>query len=273
MEAIEGISSELNNSSINFNNLSINVNNASINFNNVPIILNNPAIIVNIVNNQSINYSGSSINLNHSSGGNSSSDFNISSDFNSSAINFNTLILEPDNIITKYALSILSLGMVLFAIPLFYSVIWYEKYGTNDLQTIVNQFFSAICWNMIAWNVSVQLITIFRYMTGPINSNICLLTLLTRRTLTTILLLLFDAISLMRYLYIFHLKNIAAFKDDFWYRFVCLWVVGFSLILQFVNTSMPGQKPLGYNVCCGQFPTNEKDIPGNDISYIIFQHS
>jgi hypothetical protein len=254
MEAIEGISSEFKNSSVNFNNLSIN---ASINFNNVSIIINN----------SSINITGTSINSNHSS------DVNISSHINSSAINFNTLILEPDKIITKYALSILSLGMVLFAIPLFYSIIWYEKYGTNDLQTIVNQFFSAICWNMIAWNVSVQLITIFRYTTGPINSNICLLTLLTRRTLTTILLLLFDAISLMRYLYIFHLKNIAAFKDDFWYRFVCIWVVGFSLILQFVNASMPGQKPLGYNVCCGQFPTNEKDIPGNDIFYIIFQLS
>ena len=190
--------------------------------------------------------------------------YNSSMGFNNSSINFNDPIMETNNFI-KYGSSILTLVMVLLSIPLFYSIIWYQKYRANDNQTIVNQFFSAICWNLIAWNLSVQMVTIFRYIIGPINSNICLLTLLSRRTIMTIILLIFDAISLMRYLFIFHLKGIATFKDDFWFRFVCMWIVGFSVVLQFVNISLPGQKPLAFKICTGQQSANLKSIPGNTI--------
>ena len=207
----------------------------------------------NFLSNASINFNNSAMDFHNSSMG-----------FNNSSVNFNNLILDTNNFV-KYGSSVLTLVMVLLQIPLLYSIIWYEKYGTNDNQTIVNQFFSAICWNLIAWNLSVQLVTIFRYTTGPINSHLCFLQYLSRRTITTITLLLFDAISLMRYLFIFHLKNIATFKDDFWYQFACLWIVGFSVVLQFVNMSLPGQKPLGYKICTGQHSANLKEIPGNKI--------
>ena len=181
-----------------------------------------------------------------------------------SSINLNNVILNADNF-SKYVSPILALIMVLFLIPLFYSIIWYEKYGTNDKQTIVNQFFSAICWNFIAWNLSIQMLAIFRFIIGPMNIYICVFSLFTRRTLVTIALLFFDAISLVRYLFIFHLKGIASFKDDFWFQFVCLWIIGFSVILQFVNISLPGPKPLAYKVCIGQLTENVKEIPGTKI--------
>jgi hypothetical protein len=41
--------------------------------------------------------------------------------------------------------------------------------------------------------------------------------------------LYFDLIILSRYVYIFHLKNPAAFDDDFWALFLNLWVTFASL--------------------------------------------
>jgi hypothetical protein len=40
---------------------------------------------------------------------------------------------------------------------------------------------------------------------------------------------------LIRYVYIFWLKNLASFNDDFWYLLINVWVVAFSFISQVVT--------------------------------------
>ena len=54
-----------------------------------------------------------------------------------------------------------------------------------------------------------------------------------------------------RYMYIFHLKNPAAFNDDFWYLFIKIWVNGFSVLVQFAWQFRAPRQPLGFYICSG----------------------
>ena len=47
----------------------------------------------------------------------------------------------------------------------------------------------------------------------------------------TQIFLFFDCIALTRYIYIFWLKNPAAFKDDFWCRVAVPWIKAFSFLI------------------------------------------
>ena len=47
----------------------------------------------------------------------------------------------------------------------------------------------------------------------------------------TQIFLFFDCIALTRYMYIFCLKNPAAFKDDFWCRVAVAWIKAFSFLI------------------------------------------
>jgi hypothetical protein len=71
--------------------------------------------------------------------------------------------------------------------------------------------------------------------------------------ISTQILLFFDAANIVRYLFIFRLKDPFNFQDDFWYLFVNLWVVSFSLATQFVYLYLPGCQPLNYSICTGQY--------------------
>jgi hypothetical protein len=65
--------------------------------------------------------------------------------------------------------------------------------------------------------------------------------------------LFFNASNMVRYLFIFWLKDPFNFQDDFWYLFANLWVVTFSLSSQFVYLYLPGCQPLNYFICTGQY--------------------
>ena len=49
---------------------------------------------------------------------------------------------------------------------------------------------------------------------------------------------------IVRYVFIFWLKNPACLLDDFWNWFLSVWIVGFSAVTQFVFMLQPGIKQL-----------------------------
>ena len=69
--------------------------------------------------------------------------------------------------------------------------------------------------------------------------------------------LLIDGVSIVRYLYIFYLKNPSEFKDDFWHVFINIWVTSFCFISQFIFIFLPGIQPLNYYLCIGKNPKIE----------------
>ncbi len=121
------------------------------------------------------------------------------------------------------------------------SIIWYEKFCSDAKRTLLNRFLSSACWTCIEFVVLVQTADLLRYFYGPLPENFCLIHLSFKNAVVVQVLLFLDSIVVARYFFVFRLKNPAGFQDEFWYRFVNIWVVGFSTLSQFVFVWMPGQ--------------------------------
>jgi hypothetical protein len=81
-----------------------------------------------------------------------------------------------------------------------------------------------------------------------------------RRFLIDTILLCMNVSITTRYIFIFWLKNPAAFNNEFWFQFTCTWITGCAILLGAVwNFLTPFYLP-GYYMCSGKDPTeaNEK---------------
>ena len=59
---------------------------------------------------------------------------------------------------------------------------------------------------------------------------------------------------MLRYVFLFHLKNPTALQDDFWRLFLNVWTSGFSCCCQIVYAMMPGKNPQNVYLCLGEYP-------------------
>ena len=97
-------------------------------------------------------------------------------------------------------------------------------------------------------------VDIVRYIFGPLPNVFCLVHILSKNLINFQTALFCDAVTLARYVFIFHLKNPARFQDDFWHLFLNIWIVGFGLVSQFVFVYLPGQQPINFYICAGLDP-------------------
>jgi hypothetical protein len=135
----------------------------------------------------------------------------------------------------------------------------------------VNQTISSVCWSIVIWIVFVQIPEMIRYISNPFSSTFCFVHLLLKNALVMQATLLFDAAIIVRYLFIFWLKDPFHFQDDFWYLYVNLWILSFSLATQFIYLFLPGCQPLNYSICTGQHqpPCNASIPPKPNYSTLI----
>jgi len=77
-----------------------------------------------------------------------------------------------------------------------------------------------------------------------------------------------DLISLIRYIFIYWLKNPAAFKDEFWCVFLNLWCILISISFQIVRATVPGNHLVEYSMCTGNDPTPFFYLPSFGRGYI-----
>jgi len=138
-----------------------------------------------------------------------------------------------------------------------YSIIWYEKYGTDNRRTILNLLISSLCWILIEVSFTIQLTELFRLIYGPFPKSFCFLKTVIRGTFTNQVLLYIDAIAIVRYILIFWLKNPSAFKDEFWCNFISSWIRVFCFSYTTVRYSLPNRQLLNYYVCSGVDPTED----------------
>jgi hypothetical protein len=100
-----------------------------------------------------------------------------------------------------------------------------------------------------------------RYVGGPLPSTFCVLQLHVRKAFFIQLMLIMDAIVISRAVFIFYLKNPAAFNDDFWSRFLNCFIFGFSVLHEVASFQMPGRITAYYYICTGKSPLQDMDIP------------
>ena len=125
---------------------------------------------------------------------------------------------------------VLSVLVVIFSPPLLFAIIWFERFGSDKKRTILNMFVNMNCWNCIALVILGQVPEIVIYSIGPLPPMFCYIHSVIRESILCSILMYIDVIIVFRFVYIFKLKNPAAFRDDFWCFFVSLWIPIIELI-------------------------------------------
>ena len=138
-------------------------------------------------------------------------------------------------------------------LPLIIGIIRFEWDHHN--RTLINQLVSSLMWSLMAWILIYQLFTLLIFIFGPVKiSTFCIVFAYSRNALIMIMLLLQNAILIVRYIFIFHLKNPTALQDDFWKLFINIWITVFSILIQYVYSYQPGKHILIYYICQGEYP-------------------
>jgi len=96
-----------------------------------------------------------------------SSKLNISQKMLNNSMEINDNASMSDVGMSNIISIVFSIAILLLVTPLHLGVILYERYGSDKKRTLINKLQSSICWYMILWNLSVQAITIHRFIIGP----------------------------------------------------------------------------------------------------------
>ena len=134
------------------------------------------------------------------------------------------------------------------------SIIWFERYGNDNKRTLLNMFVSMYCWVVIEFVFFVQILETARFFIGPLPAFVCQLHAYFRGTLGNVLLLYKNASIITRYIFIFWLKNPAAFNNEFWCRMISIWVHIFSLLFCGIEESITTNMSINYYICIGKKP-------------------
>ena len=161
---------------------------------------------------------------------------------------------------SKYVGMVTSSILVLVNMGLLLGMIWYERYGSDNRRTLMNKLFASICWAAIAQNLYTVL-DILRYLLGPRPPSLCFLQIWVKFSITSVFLLLYDAIILTKYILIFWLKNPGAVNDDFWCTFINVWVYVASFLYDGTRLILPGRLSASYYMCTGTSPASDLEMP------------
>jgi hypothetical protein len=154
-----------------------------------------------------------------------------------------------------------ALLMMAAILPFLAGIIWFERFGSDKKRTLINKLVVSIILTVFQCGCFVQTSDIIRYLSGPMPDVFCLIQAILRSSFLSDFLLYFDAIIIIRYLYIFVLKNPAAFQDDFWYHFINFWIKSFSLIFQGSWHILAVRQPVGFYICCDRDPSLDNPEP------------
>ena len=87
---------------------------------------------------------------------------------------------------------------------------------------------------------------------GPMPLYFCRFNMYLKAVIMMQNILFFDAMIISKYVLIFHVKNPAAFQDDFWSRFATIWIVIFSFVTQLVSDMIPSKNTLYFYIWTGK---------------------
>ena len=145
--------------------------------------------------------------------------------------------------------------VVIIAIIGVIGIIWFERNCINTFRTVINQMVATGAWCLLF----VLLVCVFdggRFLNGPYGEIICDIEAFSKNTLWSVLLFTLDVILVLRYIFIFHVKNFAVINDDVLALVLIssIWLV--SIWMSIVKRFTPGRLPLNYYLCAG-FNPNE----------------
>ena len=150
----------------------------------------------------------------------------------------------------------------IFGPPLLLCIIWFERFGSDNKRTLLNRLVAMNCWTGIEVLLLSNIPEIVRFTYGPLPELFCSIRVIFATAFGWMFILYIDVILIVRYIFIFWLKNPSAFCDDFWCYFIGIWIHGFSLISLFVWHLLAKFQTMGYYICTGQnIAKNRQNFP------------
>ena len=128
----------------------------------------------------------------------------------------------------KYIAVTVSVFVTLTICCLSAGIIWYEQYGSDLKRILINQLVSSFSWIAIFGYILVVFPDLLMYFYRPLPIWFCYLNVLIRNAVVMNAFLLLDAIIIVRYAFIFWLKDPLSFVDTFW----CIFINVFSFVLR-----------------------------------------
>ena len=164
--------------------------------------------------------------------------------------------LYSNSLLKYFTIGIYLLGIIVGLISEV-GIIWYEKHGNHRYRTVINQLFATLSWIVICYILLVFIPEGIRYITGPLNSTICDIHNFLKNWICACLLLAFDCIVVLRYVFIFKHKNFAVINDDFIAIFLQISIGLMGFWISAVNRLSVGKMSLNYYLCTGKYPVSE----------------
>jgi hypothetical protein len=164
----------------------------------------------------------------------------------------------------------LAISCILICTPLFYCVVWYEKFGSDKKRTLINKLVSMNCWNGIGYLIFVHTLETLRFISGPLPPIICNVKNVLKTSSVLSLVINTDAALFANYAYIFWLKNPGAFHDNFWCQFISTWIWSASLLIVGTLHIIDEFQIQACFICSGQIATQSlKSATMGGVRYIL----
>jgi hypothetical protein len=142
-----------------------------------------------------------------------------------------------------------------------YSIIWYERFGSDYRRTLLNQLISSICWNIVFQNMVNVPLEIILTTFGPLGEAFCLSHMILKNGSTFHIYTLLTFLTSVKYLYIFVFKNPTGIHSQFWCFVINIITAIASVVTQIVYLIVPGKNPITFYICIGQVPGSVQDQP------------
>jgi len=148
----------------------------------------------------------------------------------SSVISFEPIFEIP---VLKYMAVPFSILMTIVICCLCAGIIWYEQCGSDLKRILINQLVSSFGWIALNGYILIVVPDLLMYFYRPLPLWFCYLNILYRNIVVVYCFLLLDAIIIVRYAFIFWLKDPLSFMDTFW----CIFINVCCFIMWYTSTS------------------------------------
>ncbi len=133
----------------------------------------------------------------------------------------------------------------------------------------MNQIVTSVLWSLIFNNTCVTGPMTVRYLFAEAPDIFCQFDFYIRSCVTAQILLLCTTFSIVRYICVFHSKNITAIQDEFWICFINIWTWGFCLLVYFIAFQITNKRPRYFYFCLGKM-SMVTQLDGPFVDYIWY---
>jgi hypothetical protein len=166
-----------------------------------------------------------------------------------------------------------SYAIILTAINVPLSIIIISYHKNRYRRTLINKLWAGAILCLLVFQGVSQLPLIALFASGPLPWIICQAELVMFPTLIGTFFLLLSCVSIVRYLFIFKLKNPTVTQDNFWSVFLVVWLILLLAMANYVNLALPGRNIHFDYICWGKISPDilqQKDSKGNPIIVLTF---